>query len=273
MEVVLGHNQYGKAENRVVRVFRDRDPHHIVDYNVSVALSGGQEAPHLTGDNGPVPPTDTQKNTVYAFAADDRAAAQPVSFGMRLARHFVDEVEPITWARIKLEMYPWTRLGHPMPSCATAVRPHRHRHLRRLGPVGGVRSQGPGTAEAHRLGVLRLPARPLHHPPSPPPTGSWPPRWSPSGGTPASRSTGPPPTTASWPPSRTPCRPTQPGPPAHLYEMGAAVLAVQPQVAEVRFAAPNRHHFAYDLARFGLDGDFAGSFSGTLRVRHRPDTH
>jgi len=40
MGVKLGYNQYGKAENRVVRVFRDSDPHEIVDYNVSVALSG-----------------------------------------------------------------------------------------------------------------------------------------------------------------------------------------------------------------------------------------
>ena len=31
-----GHNQYGKAETRVVRVFRDTEPHEIVDYNVSV---------------------------------------------------------------------------------------------------------------------------------------------------------------------------------------------------------------------------------------------
>ena len=36
MGVKLGYNQYGKAENRVVRVFRDSDPHEIVDYNVSV---------------------------------------------------------------------------------------------------------------------------------------------------------------------------------------------------------------------------------------------
>jgi urate oxidase len=40
-----------------------------------------------------------------------------------------------------------------------------------------------------------------------------------------------------------------------LYEMGSAVLAGQPQIAEVRFSAPNKHHFAYDLARFGLDND------------------
>ena len=83
MAVVLGHNQYGKAENRVVRVFRDGDPHELVDYNVSVALSGGQEAAHLTGDNASTLPTDTQKNTVYAFANEDDAVAQPELFGIR----------------------------------------------------------------------------------------------------------------------------------------------------------------------------------------------
>src|SRR5215210_4893506 len=113
MAVVLGHNQYGKAENRVVRVFRDSDPHEIVDYNVSVALSGGQEAAHLTGDNSPTLPTDTQKNTVYAFAAEDDVVAQPESFGIRLARHFVDSAEPITRPRVKLEMFPWSRLNNP----------------------------------------------------------------------------------------------------------------------------------------------------------------
>jgi urate oxidase len=35
--------------------------------------------------------------------------------------------------------------------------------------------------------------------------------------------------------------------------MGSAVLAGQPEIAEVRLSAPNRHHFAYDLARFGLE--------------------
>ena len=40
-----------------------------------------------------------------------------------------------------------------------------------------------------------------------------------------------------------------------LYEMGSAVLAGQPEIAEIRFSAPNKHHFAYGLARFGLDND------------------
>jgi len=40
-----------------------------------------------------------------------------------------------------------------------------------------------------------------------------------------------------------------------LYEMGTAALAGQPEIAEVRFSAPNKHHFVYDLARFGLEND------------------
>lgn len=116
MSFVLGHNQYGKAENRVVRVFRDRDPHELVDYNVSVALSGGQEQPHLTGDNSPTLPTDTQKNTVYAFARD--GVGQIEDFGLRLARHFVDSQPAIGRARVTIEQYDWTRSGDALHSFA-----------------------------------------------------------------------------------------------------------------------------------------------------------
>jgi urate oxidase len=38
-----------------------------------------------------------------------------------------------------------------------------------------------------------------------------------------------------------------------LYEAGKAVLTGQPEIAEIRFSAPNRHHFVYDLARFGIE--------------------
>jgi urate oxidase len=40
-----------------------------------------------------------------------------------------------------------------------------------------------------------------------------------------------------------------------LYEAGAAVLNEQPEIAEIRFTAPNKHHFVYDLARFGIEND------------------
>src|SRR5688572_15871017 len=85
---MLGPNNYGKAEVRLVRLTRATDSHDLVDLNVSVALSGALEATHLTGDNSAVLPTDTQKNTVYAFARE--GVDSPESFGLRLARHFVD---------------------------------------------------------------------------------------------------------------------------------------------------------------------------------------
>src|SRR5437016_223385 len=40
-----------------------------------------------------------------------------------------------------------------------------------------------------------------------------------------------------------------------LYEMGKAVLETYPFIAEVRLAAPNKHHFVYDLTPFGLENN------------------
>jgi urate oxidase len=114
MGVTLGPNQYGKAEIRVVRVYRETDPHEIVDYNVSCALSGDFRDVHLTGDNSNVLTTDAVKNTVNAYAMEHGAAArQPESFGLALARHFVDDIEHVAAVRLQLEMYPWIRLDHP----------------------------------------------------------------------------------------------------------------------------------------------------------------
>ncbi len=48
---VLGQNQYGKAECRVVKVSREGATHHLKDLNVSVALSGGMTDVHLVGSN------------------------------------------------------------------------------------------------------------------------------------------------------------------------------------------------------------------------------
>ena len=38
-----------------------------------------------------------------------------------------------------------------------------------------------------------------------------------------------------------------------LYGMGEAVLEQHPGVAEIKFSAPNKHHFLSDLSPFGLD--------------------
>ena len=38
-----------------------------------------------------------------------------------------------------------------------------------------------------------------------------------------------------------------------LFAMGKAAIEARPEIAEVRFAMPNKHHFLYDLAPFGLE--------------------
>jgi urate oxidase len=41
-----------------------------------------------------------------------------------------------------------------------------------------------------------------------------------------------------------------------LYAMGTAVLDAHPGIAEIRFSAPNRHHFLVDFSRFdGVSND------------------
>ncbi|MBT2528739.1 urate oxidase [Streptomyces sp. ISL-99] len=110
MPTILGQNQYGKAENRVVRITRDGDTHHIKDLNVSVALSGDMEDVHYSGSNANCLPTDTTKNTVYAFAKE-YGIESAEQFGIHLARHFVTSQEPIKRARIRIEEYAWDRIA------------------------------------------------------------------------------------------------------------------------------------------------------------------
>ncbi|KUJ70922.1 urate oxidase [Streptomyces albus subsp. albus] len=109
MPTILGQNQYGKAENRVVRITRDGATHHIKDLNVSVALSGDMDEVHLSGSNANVLPTDTTKNTVFAFAKE-HGIESAEQFGIHLARHFVTSQPAIHRARIRIEEYAWERI-------------------------------------------------------------------------------------------------------------------------------------------------------------------
>src|SRR5918999_490860 len=99
MGIVLGANQYGKAENRLVRIYRETARHEIRDVTVSTALRGDFAAAHLHGDQAKVLPTDTQKNTAYAFAKE-HGLREIEEYALTLARHFVQDVEPVRGARV-----------------------------------------------------------------------------------------------------------------------------------------------------------------------------
>ena len=107
-KIIMGPNQYGKAEVRLVHVTRDTARHEVQDLNITSRLHGDFASAHVTGDNANMVPTDTQKNTIYAFANDGVGA--PEEFLMRLGRHFVGDFEPIVGGRWEAEQYSWARI-------------------------------------------------------------------------------------------------------------------------------------------------------------------
>lgn len=250
---VLGFNRYGKAGIRVVRVDRSGDGHALTDLTVSVALSGHLTDTHLTGDNANVLPTDTQKNTVYAFAAEGVGAVE--AFGLRLARHFVATQEAITGACVDIERHGWERLGpHSFRRAGAEARTARvEQSAAGTSVVAGVRdlvllnttdSEFTGFAvdayttlapATDRILATAVDARWRYAPGDD--ARDWDALWARARAGLLDGFVG----TYSLSLQQT------------LYAMGARVIADVPEVAEVRLALPNRHHFLVDLAPFGLD--------------------
>ncbi|HET9168611.1 MAG TPA: urate oxidase [Actinospica sp.] len=131
MPIILGENRYGKAETHVVRITKDGPNHGIKDLSVSIALSGEMSDVHLSGDNAAVLPTDTQKNTVFAFA-QKYGIETAEHFAVLLAQHFVDSQATIHHARVEVAEFAWDRIepwaGRPRPD--GAEREHGHSFVR-----------------------------------------------------------------------------------------------------------------------------------------------
>ena len=107
---VLGANQYGKAESRVVRIVRGADRHEIHDLNVSTSLRGDFDAAHVDGDQSAVLPTDTQKNTAFAYAKL-HGVTSPEDYALALGRRLLEATPAAASAQVRVEQYAWDRLG------------------------------------------------------------------------------------------------------------------------------------------------------------------
>jgi len=119
--IVLGANQYGKAECRLVKVTRDSERHEIEDLSITSQLRGDFADVHLHGDNANCLPTDTQKNTVYAFARD--GVGSPEDFLLRLGRHFTANFDAVSGGHWAAEQYQWQRIS-------VNNEPHNHAFVR-----------------------------------------------------------------------------------------------------------------------------------------------
>jgi urate oxidase len=259
MSIVLGPNRYGKAETRVVRIVRDTARHEIRDLNVSTSLRGDFAAAHTDGDQSQVLPTDTQKNTAFAFAKS-HGVRSPEDYALALARRLLEATPVAAGATVRVEEYAWDRV--PVDGSG-----HDHAFVRRGGEVRtttvDVTAAGSEVVSGLQdLVVLkstgsefkgflrdeyttlpdaddRILATALR--------ADW--RFVPGGD-------------VDWNTTyddvralllatfaTTYSRALQ----ETLYAMGRAVLEAHDEIAEISFAAPNKHHFLVDLAPFGLE--------------------
>ncbi len=257
MAIVLGPNQYGKAEVRLVKINRATPRHEIKDLNVSSQLRGDFETAHVNGDNSSVVPTDTQKNTVYAFARDGVGAIE--EFALRLGRHFTSSFDWVDGGRWAVEEFFWDRIP---------VDGHGHDHSwsrngseKRTTVVTIENGQEWVVSGLDDLTVLKS-------------TGSefW--------GYPKDKYTTLPEAkdrilatsvTSRWRYCSTDidfdaayvdvrrimleafARTHSYALQQTLYVMGKDVLEARPEIAEIKFSMPNKHHFLVDLEPFGLD--------------------
>jgi len=125
MKTELGTNRYGKGRVNVARVIRHERHDDYRNVTIDVLLQGDFEDAFLTGDNEQIVPTDTMKNTVWAFAAEYLTGSIE-DYGVALAEHFVNDFEQINTAEITIEEHLWQRVkirNRPDPYAFTAAGP------------------------------------------------------------------------------------------------------------------------------------------------------
>lgn len=259
MGIVLGPNRYGKAESRVVRIVRDTERHQIRDLNVSTALYGDFAAAHTDGDQSHVLPTDTQKNTAFAFAKK-HGVDSPEDYALLLGRRLLEATPAARGALVKVSEYAWDRIpvngfghdhafvrrGGEVRTASVDVSPGRtsvDAGLRDLVVLKSTGSEFKGFLRDEYTTLAdaddRVLATELQ---------------------------------ADWRYSRfddidwsttyesvrallletfatTYSRALQ----ETLYAMGRAVLEAHDEIDQISFTAPNKHHFLVDLEPFGLD--------------------
>lgn len=246
-----------------MKVDRDQPRHRITELSVTSQLRGDFTEAHTVGDQGRVVPTDTQKNTVFAFAKD--GISSPEEFAIRLSEHFTSSFDWVAGGRWEIKEYTWEHIPSSLTNNVTDGE-HDHAFVK-----GGTETR---TALVQRYGdevfvlagledlrVLKSTGSEFH-------------------GFPKDRFTTLQETTdrilatsvtARWRYTTTDIdfnvvyddvrrvllesfadlhslalQQT-------LFHMGKAALEAHPEIAEIRFSMPNLHHFLVDFTPFGME--------------------
>jgi urate oxidase len=254
MPPILGANQYGKAENRVVRIVRDTARHEIRDLCVSTSLRGDFTEAHILGDQAKVLPTDTQKNTAFAFAKL-QGVDSIENYAIALGRRLLEATPAANSAQVRVEEYSWDRLGdHSFVRRGDGVRTATVTVARdAIYVISGVRdlvvlnstdSEFNGFLEDEFTTLRETDDRIL--------ATSLVAKW---------RHTVV--DNLDWNASyrealetllRTFASTYSRALQETLHQMGTALLETQTELAEVRISAPNKHHFLVDFSGFQVEG-------------------
>ena len=119
MPIRLGRNSYGKSRVRLLRLVRGPDGNDIHELAVAIRFYGEFETVHTVGDNRPVLPTDTMKNTVYALAQSEPVGAAEL-FAGRLIKHFLDTCPEADRVEVDIREDLWARIDSRGKPHATA---------------------------------------------------------------------------------------------------------------------------------------------------------
>lgn len=258
VQIVLRSGSYGKSEVRLVKVRREPGQHLIWDLNVAVALEGDFAAAYERGDNTDLLATDTMRNVIYALAKDHPFDSSE-SYGLALARHFLTAGPRVKRARVRIVEYPWERLQ-------VAGKGHEHTFVRGSGDGIAIVTASADEVEVQAGidNVLILKTTNsgwegyLHDAYTNLPetndrilatvlSATW--TYASAEGIDFAR---------SWMGIRETILAAfsdhySPSVQNTLYRMGKAVLEAFPQVRQIHFSLPNRHHLRFDLTPFGLE--------------------
>ena len=109
MGIVLGPNRYGKAENRVVRIYRDTPATRSATSTSRRCCAATSPTRTSRATRRHVLPTDTQKNTAFAYAKE-HGVTSPEDYALALGRRLLDACAPAEEALVRVEEQAWDRI-------------------------------------------------------------------------------------------------------------------------------------------------------------------
>lgn len=265
MPYPMWNQSYGKSRVRVSKIDRDGDTHHITELTVDVELDGDFRAAYTEADNSLVIPTDTMKNTIFAYARE-LDVRELETFAWTLGCHFVEDFEHVGQAVVRISERTWQRIlvngeEHPHAFVAGGAEKQTVQALVLAPGEGEDEPDGAVESGLQDLAVLKTTA---------------------SGfssflrdkfttladtddrifGTTISATWGYNAEPDDWRAIRGRIRDTllrefaarySPSVQATLYEMCQAVLDAEPVVEEIQLSMPNQHRLLVDLSPFEMD--------------------